>query len=139
MSDPQKPTLKPVPDPEVLDRPKRRTFTAEYKLRILRELDSHTEAGHVGEVLRREGLYSSHIVDWRRKREAGELQGLAAQKQGRPKRQRNPLEPEVDRLQRELARSQEELRKARLIIEVQKKVSEMLGIPTADERSGRNG
>lgn len=139
MTDPKKPTLKAVPDPEVLDRPKRRTFTAEYKLRILRELDAITEPGQVGEVLRREGLYSSHIVDWRRKREAGELQGLAAKKQGRPAKSRNPLEPRVAELERKNARLEEELRKARIIIEVQKKVSEMLGIATADEPTGRNG
>lgn len=139
MSDPKKPPLKPVPDPEVMDRPRRRKFTAEYKLRILRELDAVTEPGQVGEVLRREGLYSSHIVDWRRKREAGELHGLGSKPQGRPKRDRNPLEPRVAQLERELGRAQEELRKAHLIIEVQKKVSEMLGIPTPDERTGRNG
>jgi transposase-like protein len=118
-------------------RPKRRTFTAEYKLRILRELDAVTAPGQVGEVLRREGLYSSHIVDWRRQRTTGELQGLAAKKQGRPKRPQNPLEPRVASLERELARAQEELRKARLIIEVQKKVSEMLGILPTDS-SGRD-
>lgn len=122
----------------MLERPRRRTFTAEYKLRILRELDAATRPGQVGEILRREGLHSSHIVDWRRKRQAGELQGLSAQKQGRPRRQRNPLEPEIERLRRELARSQEELRKARLIIEVQKKVSEMLGIPPADDCTEKN-
>ena len=137
MSESKKASLSPVPDPEVLDRPKRRTFTAEYKLRILRELDAVTEPGQVGEVLRREGLYSSHIVDWRRKREAGELQGLAARKQGRPKRPHNPLESKVAELERALAREREELRKARLIIEVQKKVSEMLGILPTDS-SGRD-
>lgn len=139
MTDRKKPTLKPVPDPEVSDQPRRRTFTAEYKLRILRELDSITEPGQVGEVLRREGLYSSHITDWRRKREAGELQGLTAKKQGRPTKPRNPLEARVAELEHKSARLEEELRKARLIIEVQKKVSEMLAIPTADDPTGRNG
>jgi transposase-like protein len=132
------PLLKPAPDPEVSDRPLRRTFTAEYKLRILREIDA-IEPGKAGEVLRREGLYSSHLVDWRRKREAGELQGLSVRKQGRPKRPQNPLEPKVLQLERELARAQEELRKAHIIIEVQKKVSEMLGILAPHERIGRNG
>ena len=92
MSETIKPSLKPVPDPEVLDRPKRRTFTAAYKLNILRELDSLTEPGQVGEVLRREGLYSSHICDWRRLRALGELQALEPKKTGRPKRDRHPLE-----------------------------------------------
>jgi transposase len=137
VSESKKPSLQPVPDPEVLDRPKRRTFTAEYKLRILRELDAVTAPGQVGEVLRREGLYSSHIVDWRKKREAGELQGLAAQKQGRPKRPHNPLEPKVAEFERKAARLEEELRKARIIIEVQKKVSEMLGILPTDS-SGKD-
>jgi transposase-like protein len=137
VSESKKASLSPVPDPEVLDRPKRRTFTAEYKLRILRELDAVTAPGGIGEVLRREGLYSSHVIDWRRKREAGELQGLAAQKQGRPKRPHNPLESKVAQLERELAREREELRKARLIIEVQKKVSEMLGILPTDS-SGKD-
>lgn len=126
-----KPTLSTVPDPEVSDRPRRRTFTPEYKLRILRELDA-AKPGQVGVILRREGLYSAHITAWRRARAAGELQGLSSKKPGRPKRQRNPLEPEVQRLERENARLQEELRKARLIIEVQKKVSEMLSLPPSE-------
>ena len=122
MSKSTKPALKPVPDPEVSDRPKRRRFTAKYKLAILRELDACTEPGEAGAVLRREGLYSSHISVWRRKRAAGELQGLTPKKLGRPRKQRNPLHSENERLQRRNARLQEELRKARLIIEVQKKL-----------------
>lgn len=121
-----------MPDPEVSDRPQRRQFTAEYKLKILRELDACTEPGAQGAILRREGLYSSHIVEWRRKRETGELQALAPRKRGRPPKQENPLESENVRLQRENRRLKEELRKARLIIDVQKKVSEMLGVPLDD-------
>jgi transposase len=127
MSEPQKPELKAVPDPEVRDRPRRRTFTAKYKLKILSELDACSEPGEVGAVLRREGLYSSHISNWREKRAAGELQGLAPRKRG--PRSRNPLVAENARLERETARLQEELRKARLIIDVQKKLSEILNIP----------
>jgi transposase-like protein len=130
LSNSPKPELTPVPDPEVRDRPKRRSFTAKYKLAILRELDACTEPGDVGALLRREGLYSSHIADWRKKRAAGELQALAPRKTGRPRKARNALAPEVARLERENARLEEELRKARLIIEVQKKVSEMLEIET---------
>lgn len=126
------PDLKPVPDPEVSDRPRRRTFPADYKLRILRELDACIEPGQVGAVLRREGLYSSHLTKWRRSREAGELQGLTPKTLGRPRKQRNPLEPETERLRRENARLQEDLRKARLIIDVQKKLSEMLGLPASE-------
>ena len=127
MSESQKPELKAVPDPEVRDRPRRCTFTAKYKLKILSELDACSEPGEVGAVLRREGLYSSHISNWREKRAAGELQGLAPRKRG--PRSRNPLVAENARLERETARLQEELRKARLIIDVQKKLSEILNIP----------
>ena len=128
MSKPSRPDLKPVPEPEVLDRPRRRRFTAEYKLRILRELDECTKPGEKGAVLRREGLYSSLTSDWRRKREAGELQALEPRKRGRPAEPRNPLSPAVAQLQRDNARLQEELRKARLIIEVQKKLSAFLQV-----------
>ena len=138
MSKSTKAELKPVPNPEVSDRPKRRKFTAEYKLRILRELDACTEPGQKGAILRREGLYSSHVTDWRRLRELGELQGLRPKKTGRPRKKRNPLQPELDRLERENARLQEELRKARLIIDVQKKVASMLGSPS-DEPTGSGG
>ena len=117
----------------MLDRPKRRRFSAEYKLRVLRELDSCTSPGEKGAVLRREGLYSSLTSDWRRKREAGELQALAPRKRGRPARPRDPLEPAVAKLQKENARLQEELRKARLIIEVQKKLSAILNAEFSDD------
>jgi len=137
MSKSTKPVLKPVPDPEVSDRPKRRTFTAAYKLAILREVDACTELGEIGAILRREGLYSSRISDWRRKRTAGELQSLAPRRQGRSRRQRNPLQQENERLRRESERLQEELRKARIIIEVQKKVAELLD--NAPIRSNESG
>lgn len=127
MADNEKPALAAVPDPEVSARPRRRKFTAAYKLEVLRELDG-CEFGQTGEVLRREGLYSSTITRWRRARAAGELQALSPKKQGRPRQRRNPLSSEVERLERKTAKLEEELRKARLIIEVQKKVSEMLDI-----------
>ena len=136
MSETSKPSLKPVPDPEVLDRPKRRTFTAAYKLNILRELDALTEPGQVGEVLRREGLYSSHICDWRRLRALGELQALEPKKTGRPKKEHHPLELRLAEAERKAARLEDELRKAHLIIDFQKKVSEMLGI-VASSGTGR--
>ena len=117
----------------MLDRPKRRRFSAEYKLRVLRELDSCSSPGEKGAVLRREGLYSSLTSDWRRKREAGELQALAPRKRGRPARPRDPLEPAVAKLQKENARLQEELRKAHLIIDVQKKLSAILDAEFSDD------
>ena len=132
---PKKPALAPVPDPEVSERPQRRRFTATYKLAILRELDACKKPGETGAVLRREGLYSSHISDWRRARRAGELRGLAARKSGRPAKPRNPLQPENERLARENERLREELRKAAVIIDVQKKLSTLLGVsqPENDE------
>ena len=132
MTQSENPSPKPVPDAEVLAVARRRSFTAKYKLRILRELDAATEPGQSGEVLRREGLYSSHVTDWRRKREAGELQGLATKPLGRPKGQKNQADARVAGLERELARAREDLRKARIIIAVQKKVAEMLGILSTD-------
>jgi transposase-like protein len=126
------PDLRPVPDPEVRDRPLRRRFTAEYKLAVLREADACSEPGQIGALLRREGLYSSHLSDWRKKRAAGELQGLAPRKRGRKRTPKNPLAEQVARLERDKAKLEEELRKARLIIDVQKKLSEVLALPTTD-------
>lgn len=137
MTTPANPDLKSVPEPEVSDRPRRRRFSSKYKLAILRELDGCSEPGEVGAVLRREGLYSSHITLWRRAREAGELQALEPKKVGRPKIMRNLLEPEVTRLQRENAALQERLRKAEIIIEVQKKLSMLLNLPMP-ETEGRS-
>jgi transposase-like protein len=111
------------------ERPKRRTFTAEYKLRILREADAALASGAegaIGELLRREGLYSSHLTEWRRQREAGELAGLAAKKRG-PKAKKNPLADENARLRRENERLQNELAKANTVIDVQRKVAALLG------------
>jgi transposase len=113
------------------ERPKRRSFTAEYKLRILREADAAVASGAeggVGELLRREGLYSSHLTEWRRQRETGELAGLAAKKRG-PKARKNPLADEVARLQRENERMKAELAKANTVIDVQRKVAALLGEP----------
>jgi len=117
-------------DTEVVAKAKRRQYTAEYKLRILRELDISSGTGETGALLRREGLYSSHLTSWRRQREDGELEGLGPQKRG-PKA--DPQAVELARLQRENERLRERLRKAELIIDVQKKVAQMLGV--ADETS----
>lgn len=115
-----------MPNTEVVAKAKRRQYTAEYKLRILRELDGSQGTGETGALLRREGLYSSHLTSWRRQRERGELDGLAPQKRG-PKA--DPQAVELARLQRENERLRERLRKAELIIDVQKKVAQMLGAP----------
>ncbi len=117
------------PSMEVLEKPVRRRFTVQYKAKILAEADACTEAGQFGELLRREGLYSSHLTTWRRQRDKGALAGLTPKQRGRKARPKNPLADEVARLQRENQRLQEQLRQAELIIDVQKKVSEMLNIP----------
>ncbi len=113
-----------LPDPELVERPQRRRFTAEYKLRILREADACSEPGAIGALLRREGLYSSLLSDWRRQREQGSLEALSRPR-GRAKP--NPLAAEVEMLRRKLARAEAELAKAQKVIEVQGKVSALLG------------
>jgi len=118
-----------LPSPEVPERPVRRRFTVEYKVKILAEAAACTEPGMLGELLRREGLYSSHLSTWRRQRDAGVLAGLTPKRRGRKAKPKNPLADEVAQLQRENQRLTEQLRQAELIIEVQKKVSEMLNIP----------
>ena len=128
----------PMPDPEVPERPVRRRFSAEYKLRIVEEANAASEPGQIGALLRREGLYSSHLVDWRRLYRAGALSALARPK-GRP-RKRDPLAEENERLRRRTARLEARLATAERIIEIQGKVSELLGIPLAqtseDDESG---
>ena len=122
------------PDPEVVPVAKRRAFTAEYKLAILAEADAAaSHPGSIGTLLRREGLYSSHLVTWRRERQAGILKGLTPHKRG-PKSKRNPQEEEMQKLRRENQRLTEELRKAAIVIDVQKKVGALLGwpLPKAD-------
>ena len=125
-----------IVSPEVSEKPVRRRFTAEYKLRILAEADACTERGALGELLRREGLYSSHLSTWQKQREEGVLAGLTPKRRGRKARPKNPLADENARLQRENRRLAEKLRQAELVIDVQKKVSEMLNIPlaTPDEK-----
>lgn len=104
------------PDAEVVDKPTRRRFAPSYKLRIVEEADRCTEAGEVGRLLRREGLYSSHLTTWRKAAHSGSLKALS-KKRGR-KAERNPLEEKVRKLERRNARLEEELSKAHLIIDV---------------------
>lgn len=128
------PPAPPRPDPEVVADAKRRSFTGEYKLRVLAEADAAAaQPGAIGALLRREGLYSSHLVTWRRERQAGMLKGLTPHKRG-PKSKRNPQEEEMQKLRRENQRLTEELRKAAIVIDVQKKVGALLGwpLPKAD-------
>jgi transposase len=119
-----------VPEPEVLPRAKRRRFSAEYKLRILEEVDGCTQRGQIGALLRREGLYSSHLSTWRQQRLLGQLEGLSPKKRGR--KPQDPAVGEAARLRRENERLRARLEQAEMIIDVQKKLSQLLGL-TPDE------
>ena len=112
---------------EVLEKPVRRRFTAEYKQRILAEADGCNEPGDMGKLLRREGLYSSHISKWRTQRDEAITDGLSKQR-GRKSQGKNPLAEENARLQKEIKHLQERLTQAQTIIEVQKKLSQLLGL-----------
>jgi len=113
-----------VPDPELAERPRRRRFTAEYKLRVLREAEACTRKGEIGAMLRREGLYTSHLTAWRKQRDAGALVGLAPRKRG----PRGPSAEQVElgALRRRLERTEADLETARRVIEVQGNVSALL-------------
>lgn len=128
----RRPTVVPAPlaaSPELSDRRRRRTFTAQAKLRILAEIDGVSDSGGIGAILRREGLYSSHLGDWRRQREAGAIGGLTPAKRGRKTTEPNPLSAELARLQQDNARLQQRLTRAEAIVDIQKKVAMLLGIP----------
>lgn len=125
-----------VPDPEVTPKAKRRTFPAEYKLRILDEAAQCTKPGERGALLRREGLYASHLTHWRRELREGALAGLKPKKRG-PKS--DPLAVENANLRREIARLQAKLDRAETIIDVQKKLSQLLGLPTPSETDATSG
>lgn len=120
------------PSTEVVEKAQRRRFDAAYKLRILGEADSCTGRGDLGELLRREGLYSSHLNTWRAQRDEGALAGLTPQRRGRKAQRKDAATKEVDRLRRENERLQRRLKQAEAIIDVQKKVSEILGVVLPD-------
>ena len=115
-----------VPDPAVEAKPTRRRFTAEYKLRLLREVERAKEPGEIGAILRREGLYSSHLVTWRRERDRVAKAGLAARKRGPEAKGKDPR---VKQLEREVARLRRRNQRLEALVEIQKKASELLGIP----------
>ena len=112
-----------APDPELVERASRRRFTAAYKLRIVREADACTQPGEVGALLRREGLYSSHLTQWRQARDAGALEAL---QRPRGRKRADPREAEIAALRRRAERAEAELVKARKVIEVQGNVSALL-------------
>lgn len=117
-----------IPDPEVRDKAVRRRFTAKYKLSILQQMDSCTGPGSKGALLRREGLYSSNLNAWRRQRDEGVLEALKPKQRGRKAEQVDPVALENERLRKENARLSKRLKQAELIIDVQKKISQILGI-----------
>jgi transposase len=113
-----------APDPELVERPRRRRFSAEYKLRVLREAEACSRPGEIGALLRREGLYTSHLTAWRKQRDRGALETLD---RPRGRRKAHPLESENAELRRRAERAEAELVKARKVIEVQGNVSALLG------------
>jgi transposase len=112
-----------VPDPELVEQAKRRKFTAEYKLRILQEAEACTESGEIGELLRREGLYSSHLTYWRKQRRDGALRELGQSRGRKPSDRRDR---EITELRRRAERAEAELQKAKKVIEIQGNVSALL-------------
>jgi transposase-like protein len=119
---------KTVPDPEVREKAVRRKFTAEHKLRILKEAESCKEYGQIGAMLRREGLYSSNLTAWKQQFKKGTLKALSPKKRGPKYKRLDPSAHRVIELERENERLKKKLRQAETIIEVQKKVSEILQI-----------
>jgi transposase-like protein len=119
------------PDPEVPVKARRRTFTAAYKLAILAELDK-AKPGEAGAILRREGLYSSSLVQWRRQRARGTLRPKEPTRRGPPAIPKTPDTAEMERLRRENARLERQLAKAQLVIDIQKKASRILEIDLTD-------
>ncbi len=123
------PVVTMVPDPEVperVERARRRQFTVGYKLRVLTEADAARTTGEMGALLRREGLYSSHLATWRRQREEGILHALTPRRRGRPSS--SPDQRELARLRQENERLERRLTAAEAVIEIQKKVSLLLGL-----------
>lgn len=115
---------------EIEEKRQRRRFTKEYKLRVLEEADRRTKPGEVGALLRREGLYASHLTNWRAQRHEGTLRALEHKRGPKPKR--TSEQAELETLRRDIERLREKLRKAEKIIEVQKKLSELLGLSNDD-------
>ncbi len=124
-----------MPDPEVIPVASRRQYTAKYKLRILEEADRCTKSGELGALLRREGIYSSYLSRWRQAREQGKLAGLSTKKRGPKLAADSSVEKENVRLRRENEYLQARLAQAEMIVDVQKKLSELLGINLKENRS----
>ena len=117
-----------APETEDVEKPKRRTYTAAYKLRVLSEVDRATERGGVGAILRREGLYSSLLAVWRRQREAGELAALAPKKRGPKVQQPDERDRRISELERKFVNAETRARRAEAVVDLPNGVSEILGI-----------
>jgi len=124
--------IRDIPNPEVREKAVRRRFTAAYKLQILKEAERCTEHGQLGTLLRREGLYSSNLITWKRQMEKGTLEALSPKKRGRKAKAPDPSARRIAELERENQRLQKKLRQAQTIIDVQKKISEILQIPLTE-------
>lgn len=120
---------------QVVAKPKRRTYTAEYKRRILKEADACTTPGTVGALLRREGLYSSLLVEWRRARRRGELAALAPKKRGRRPTPVDPRDRKIAELERQLAQMTGRAERAEALVEAQKNLAMLLGRPEVSAQS----
>ena len=125
------------PETEVLAKAQRRRFTAEYKRRILKEADRCLRPGEIGALLRREGLYASALTVWRVARERGELAGLAAKKRGPRARRSDPRERKIAAQEREIAQWKARAQRAEALVEIQKKFSEMVGVPLPEDGGRR--
>jgi transposase len=125
-----------VPEVEVAEKAVRRQFSAEYKRKILKEADACTQEGEIGALLRREGLYSSHLAVWRAARDRGEIAGLAPKKRGPKAVPPDPRDRKIVELERETRRLKSRLERAEALVDLQKKVSMILGIalPESDEK-----
>jgi transposase len=125
-----------VPEVEVAEKASRRRFSAEYKRKILKEADSCTREGEIGALLRREGLYSSHLAVWRAARKRGEIAGLAPKKRGPKVAPPDPRDRKIAELERETRRLKSRLERAEALVDLQKKVSAIMGIalPESDEK-----
>ena len=126
------------PDPEVVEKPRRRRFLAAYKLKLLEESDRCENSEERGALLRREGVYHSNLGTWRHQRDMGQLAGLSPRKRGRKASSVNPLSEQVEKLERENSQLRRELEKAAAIIDVQKKISMLLDIPLAQSNIERS-
>jgi transposase-like protein len=130
------PNASVLPDPEVPAQAARRHFTTEYKLQILKQADACIESGSQGALLRREGLYASSLNAWRRQRDCGAASALASKKRGRKESVRNLLFAENEKLRKQNEQLSSRLRQAEIIIDVQKKISNILGIPLTTPEAG---